>query len=181
MSFHLLENYIFPTFLSGKEQSDVIGKSRSVSFMLTTLAYSNSLPYIVCQYHCIDQIYALSFLFAWSTDWPSNLWIVHASVDPCFEQRNPWIVHIHSLHIILSYTCHTIHDSYQSPLVKLVLVTTGQAWDAIIHLAAVISSAAVSWLYALQHLCIWWLGAHVYLWLKETNNHGFFSMGALKE
>ena len=30
-------------------------------------------------------------------DWAGNPWIVAQSMDPCFEQRNPWIVQIHAL------------------------------------------------------------------------------------
>ena len=34
-----------------------------------------------------------------SLDWASNPWIVSTNADPCFEQCNPQIVHIHGLRI----------------------------------------------------------------------------------
>ena len=67
-----------------------------------TPACSNSLPYGICQYHWIVRIHALC-LSLWTiyrlSKQSMNCPRKHGSM---LEQRNPWIVHIHSLHITYS-------------------------------------------------------------------------------
>ena len=43
--------------------------------------------------------------FTRSTDWAGNPWIVAQSADPCFAQRNPWIVQIHVLRLTYPSDC----------------------------------------------------------------------------
>ena len=110
MSFHLSDIILVfsQLSLSEKEWSDfaVICNQIASCLLLLLAQTACRMAYISISGFSESKLCAL-FRFAWSTDWASIQWIVCASTDPCFEQRNPWIVHIHGLRI--KYTPNSLH------------------------------------------------------------------------
>ena len=103
ISFHLQAIFSQLLFSFWQRAAWFCSDRRPDNFMPATPARWNSLPYVICQCNWIVRIHALQYLsFCAIYGLSKHPWIVCASMVPYFEQCNPWIVHIHGLHITYS-------------------------------------------------------------------------------